>query len=245
MTRLKVSLGALMVCAASFAAFGASNAAASTLHECTKAEATSTSVRFEDSNCQEESAKGRFATTPLSAGSHKVTAEGTTPFVLSSAPFGIKQKITCKKMMTNGATAANEEVGGKMQVSGGASIIEFSECEVNEPAGCTVAEPIKTKETTLVTEDLAGGVMRTKYTPKIGTEFTTITLGNCGLVNGGHTTNGALRSESKGVTTQEFSTTSGSELTFFGTTVTLTGTYDEYTETAPNVKGPMLSLETP
>src|SRR3954453_5314448 len=104
MTRLKVSLGALMVCAASFAAFGASNAAASTLHECTKAEATSTSVRFEDSNCQEESAKGVFATTPLSAGSHKVTAEGTTPFVLRSSSFASKKKITCTQMITEGPT---------------------------------------------------------------------------------------------------------------------------------------------
>jgi len=243
MTRLKVSLGALMVCAASFAAFGASNAAASTLHQCENTGGTKleTAQRYSDSECKTKSVTGSFQTVPLSAGSHEVTTTGTSDFVLSSAPLGIKNKITCKKMGSV-ATAINEEVGGKMQVSGGASVTEFSECVVNEPAGCTVAEqPIKTKEITSITEDLAGEVMRTKYTPKTGTELAAITLANCGLLNGKHSLNGVTRSESEGTTTQKFTTTSGSELTFFGAAATLTGTYHLVT----TLTGQFLALETP
>lgn len=245
MVRLKISLAALMVCAASFGAFGVSNAAASTLHECkTTGEPGATAQRFEDSNCTKKLETGGFQTVPL-AGTAKVTAQGTSAFVLSMAPLGIKNKITCNSMMSSGATATNAEVEGKMKVNGGASGLEFSECAVNEPAGCTVANPIKIKEITSVTEDLAGEVMRTKFAPKTGTEFVTITLGNCGLLNGGHTVNGVARSESEGVTTQRFSTTSGSALTFFGATATLTGTYQLFTEEAGPKAGPMLSLETP
>ncbi len=241
MIRLKVSLGALLACAAAFAVFGSGTAAASTLHECLKS-TEGTSQRYSDSECTTKSETGEFRTVPLPVKeAKKVKATGTSNFVLKSAPLGIQNEITCTEMSSNGATAENNEEGGKMDVKGGAQKTVFKNCTVNKPAGCTVAEPIETKPITSTTEDLAGEVHRTKFTPVTGTEFVTITLSNCGLLNGGHTVNGTASSEGEGTTTQAFTTSSGSSLTFFGATATLEGKYHVATE----ANGQLLALETP
>jgi hypothetical protein len=242
MIRLKVSLGALLACAAAFAVLGSGTAAASTVHECKETGGTAklTAQRYSDSACTTKSETGKFQTVPVE-GTQKVKATQTSNFVLKSAPLGIQNEITCEELSSSGATVTNVEEGGVMKVKGGAQKTIFSKCQVNKPAGCTVKQPIETKEVTSITEDLAGEVMRTKFTPVVGKEFVTITLEGCGLLNGNHTIEGVARSQSEGTTTQAFSTTSGSELTFFGATATLEGKYHVATESG----GQLLALETP
>lgn len=231
MSRKRSLLGALTIAALCCAALvGASNASAvvSSLHECIKSATGTEKGPFTNANCNETSKTGEFRTVRLE-GKKELTATQTTPFVLKSAPLGIQNEITCEEMMSAETTAENNASGFS-----GEGKTTFSKCAVNKPAGCTVQQPIETVKLKASSEDST--VMRTKYTPASGTAFVTITLENCGLLNGGHTVTGVARSEAINTETEEFSTTSGSELSFFGATATLTGKLHFVTTKEPTVK---------
>jgi hypothetical protein len=90
--------------------------------------------------------------------------------------------------------------------------MELSACKVNKPIGCTVKQPIETVQLSESSEDLAGEVMRTLFTPKEGSKLATITLEGC-AIKGAYSLEGKLRSQTVSIETEEFSATSGSELT--------------------------------
>lgn len=233
MSRKRSILGALAIAALSCAALvGASSASAavSSLHECLKNVSGTEKGPFSDPECKTTSKTGEFHTVKLT-GKPKLTLTNTGNFVLNSAPLGIQNEITCEEMMSAETTAENTASGFS-----GEGKTTFSKCVVNKPAGCTVKQPIETVKLKASSEDLESGVMRTKYTPASGTAFVTITLENCGLLNGGHTVTGVARSQTVDTETEEFSSTSGSELSFFGATATLTGKLHTVTAEEPSVR---------
>src|SRR3954453_16815858 len=151
MTRQRSILGALVLAALCFAALGASSAsgAVSSLHECQKLPVTFTAKGRFNEGCQVLNTKTGEGRTVKTSGLLKLTATQTSNFVLESAPLGIKNKITCEEMMSAETTAENTET----KITGEGKTT-FSKCKVDEPAGCTVVEPIETVKLKAESEDL-------------------------------------------------------------------------------------------
>jgi hypothetical protein len=244
MTRTKSILGLLIGAALCFAAFGASNASAATLHECTLAEETSTAARYEDSECKNEAGGGFFATTPIS-GKQNVKATNTGNFTLTAVVAGVHFVITATGMESVEGWAENDtSLEGNMTVRGASKKVKYTGVTLHseEPGleGCTVPGTLETGEVESMTEG-----MGVKYTPVGSTIFIEIPVSGCEntTLNGVKKVKGSARSEAESgtsTTTQEFSETSGSELTFAGQKAKFLGKYHLTTE-----NGTPLHLETP
>jgi hypothetical protein len=213
-------LSALSICA--FAAFGVSNAAAMTLHEC-KAE-TGTGTKYTDSTCSTESKTGTFQTVTLPLNTNvelepTLTPTGEPPVthaVLASTVAGIAIEITCTAL-SSGNTIAKNVTGNIVEGSGSTT---FTGCTLAKPTGtgCVVKSPGAgggTITTNLLTTKTSE--MNTKFSPPVSGVFVEIEFSGCtpaalngvkavkGFVNGVQTTN----------TSQTFNSGAG-ELTFGG-----------------------------
>ena len=99
----------------------------------------------------------------------KSTSETGTVNRLHGVPQGVSSTILCTQRAYTGLTL------GAAGVSGGT--LSFSTCTVEKPAGCKVAEPIKTEVAGSLEE--IGGALVSKFAPKVaGTPFTEITFEN-------------------------------------------------------------------
>lgn len=252
MNRCRSLFGVVIACvlsACAMCALGASSASALTWHECMEKVGTPEGNGYTNAECSETASSpgGKFHWVPIE---EPMTARPTSTgnFNLTATVGGVKFKIVCTGL-TGTASAKNEEVGGVMGVSG-TGVAEYSGCTVTEPSGkgCTVANPIKTVELAFTTKE-----MSFVYNPKSGETFTTIVVSGCSVtaLNGEKLVKGtavaSVEAPSTGTnmgtgpTTQTFSTTSGSTLTFGGQSATLTGALHY----ATTEEGPKVAALTP
>jgi hypothetical protein len=213
-------LGAAALC---LGAFGATSASAATLHECTEVQETSTAARFNNPECTEAAAEGFFATTPIS-GTQNVKATNTGNFTWTAVIAGVHVVITCTGMEAHG-TATNEEVEGSMRISGSETSPTFTGCVIlEEPGleGCTVPSTLAMNAVAFHSEGDS-----IKYTPAEGTVFIEFPFSGCNnaLLNGNKKLKGSLKSETTTPTTQSFTETSGSAMTFAGQSMKFLGNY--------------------
>jgi hypothetical protein len=239
MSRMKSALGLGLLSALCLCAFGASSASAMTAHECLQSAGTG-GISYTSSACTTAGAGG-WQKVPI-AGTQSVKFTGTSSFTLSATVAGVKFTITCSGQESVGATLANSEVGGEMIVSGEGKT-KFTGCSVTAPVGkgCVVPGTIETVNLASTTAG-GGALMGAKFTPKAGEEFVTIPVTKCTTeaLNGNKVVKGSAKSETKTPTTQAFTTTSGSSLTFGGQAATFTGEIH-----ASTTDGTPLLLETP
>lgn len=208
-------------------AFGVSSAAASHTEECKKPEGADefTSQHFADSNCKEKTgAQGPYHTTFL-PGSAVLKLTQTSIVVVEFEPIGVSTEISCETL-TGTATASNWTEEEKAGYKGEAEF-QLSGCKVNKPSGCTV-KPIESVPLSLSSEDLEKEVLRVLYVPKEGSKIATITLSGC-AISGSYALEGKLRSQAPNIESEEFSATSGSELTVSKKPAMITGVTHEAT----------------
>ncbi len=210
-----------------FSAFGVSSATASTTEECKIPVAGEifTSQHFLDSNCQNPGTEGEYHTVAIKPSS-LLKRTNTSPLVISTTIAGLATEITCETL-SGSKTASNYEIGELMGFKGEGKI-QLSACKVNKPVGCTVKQPIETVQLSESSEDLGGEVMRTLFVPSEGSKLATITLEGC-AISGAYALEGKLRSQTATVSTEEFSASSGSELTMAKSTATVTGAFHDAT----------------
>ncbi len=96
---------------------------------------------------------------------------------MTSEALGVKVEITCNT--GTGTGWIENPIGGGPGIGLGTG--SASNCTVNKPAGCTVAEPITATTKTELTE--LGGSFWGVATPDEGSTFVEIELKNCGLLN--------------------------------------------------------------
>lgn len=219
--------GALAVVA--FGAFGVSSAAASTTHECKIPEVGElfTSGHFLDPNCEKKSgAEGEYHTTNVKE-SALLKRTNTSPILIHWVPSGIEVEVKCETLGGT-KTVSNYEKEGKFGFEGEGTI-SLSGCTVSKPAGkgCTVKsfETVQLKESS---EDLAGEVQRTLFVPKEGSKLATVTVEGC-VIEGSWAIEGALRSQTVDIHTEEFSAKSGSELKTKSGPIFVTGSFHDAT----------------
>jgi hypothetical protein len=237
-------LGALLVSALCVCAFGVSNAAAVTFHQCENGTGQTAS------ECEPG-----VHTTPI-VGSHKIkptltptTGTAETHAVLAATIGGIKTKITCTGLTGSGSVENVEGIEGKMSVTGKELIQEFTGCVLVEPGqNCTVPATITTNKSKMESIDnTTTGTMQQKFTPESGEIFTGIVISGCtggaAILNGTKNVTGTATSEvlAASPTSAEFTSTTGSALKFGGQTATFEMVY--HIATADN--GKTLALETP
>ena len=108
------------------------------------------------------------------SGSESVKVEAAEKFTLESEVLGTKFKLTATTLDCEGCTISNP--GGK-----GAGVLSFAGLTVHEPAGCSVASPLKTNA-------LVGEVIMDptdtiatfdKLTPGSGTTLLTLKITGC------------------------------------------------------------------
>jgi hypothetical protein len=198
------------ICLLAFGGFGVSSAAASTTEECKIPEAGEifTSQHFLDSNCTEANTEGEYHTVSIKASSLLIRTN-TKSVILHIEPVGIPAEITCETL--SGSKTASNYQEGEVRGFKGEGSIKLSSCKVAKPSGCTVKQPIETVQLSESSEDFLG-VMRTLFVPKEGSKLATITLEGC-VISGSYALEGKLRSQTVDIHTEEFSASSGSELT--------------------------------
>jgi hypothetical protein len=227
MRKLFQALFASAMLLVALSAFGVSSAAASTTEECKipEGEELFTSQHFADSNCKEKTgAEGLFHTTLVGESSIlKITK--TSPIFIEIEITGVPVEMTCETL-SGTSTVSNYEEGAKHGFKGEGNI-QLSSCTVNKPVGCTV-KPIESVALNVSSEDLEKEVLRTLFAPKEGTKFATVTLSGC-AVAGTYSVEGKLRSQAPNINSEEFTATSGSELTVGKKPAMITGTYHEAT----------------
>jgi hypothetical protein len=214
------------LCLMAFAAFGVSTAAASTTEECKIPEVgeTFTSQHFLDSNCTESNTEGEYHTTAVKP-TALLNRTKTSTIVINAEPAGIATEIRCETL-SGSKTASNYEEG-EIRGFKGEGKIKLSSCSVAQPVGCTV-KPIETVQLSETSEDLLGFVMRTVFAPKEGSKLATITLEGC-AISGSYALEGVLRSQTVDIHTEEFSTSSGSELTIAKKPANVKGSFHDAT----------------
>jgi hypothetical protein len=141
------------LCALVFSLFASQSAFAeipeTTAFECTKSAATRD---FSDAHCDiTTTPQSNFGHTKLSntvetavTATNEKTANMTlssTPATLEGEAAGMKVKITCTKLSGSGKLINEEPSAGVMRVKGTGSG-EATDCTVEKPLKCTVAEPI-------------------------------------------------------------------------------------------------------
>jgi len=247
MIRKKSILGvlcasALAICAVGAFAASSASAAEYTLHECkTFVSGTETATRYTSNTCETVSTSGGFQTVPFAVNTPvAVTATATSNFTLAATVAGIPFEIQCTGIESPNQKATNEVVEGKMVVHGTGGKTKFTGCHVTKPAGrnCHVPETLETETLTSITDSTGG----TTFKPASGETFITIPVTECTseALNGNKAVKGTARSARVTAATQQFSSTSGSSLTFGGQPATFEGSY--------HLKGPggnILGLETP
>jgi hypothetical protein len=202
-----VSIAATIAVPASFTG----GAQALTTHECKETE-FGTAIRYADANCSVKSFEGKFRTVEVAAGWFDVYPTYTGVFGLSSKALGQNLKFECTGV-TGGGKLQNIEVGGERKVEGKEFIFELSGCTVLEPAGCKMASGLKTVQLKAISEAV-GETDRLKFTPASGETLATIKIEGCAAA-GSHQLKGAASGEVQAnAKTIEFSTSSGSSLTF-------------------------------
>ncbi|HXF31801.1 MAG TPA: hypothetical protein VN522_09780 [Solirubrobacterales bacterium] len=234
---LTLIAGALFV--AAFNLIGVSSAAASTTEECKIPVAGEifTSAHFKDANCEEPNGTGEFHTTLVPANS-LLTRTNTIIIIISGTIAGTPIEIKCE---TYGGTKTVSNFEEK-EVKGfkGEGKMKFSGCKMATPVACTVSESFETVTLSESSEDLKEEVMRTLFVPKEGTKLATVKITGCAL-EGSYAISGKLRSQTVNIHTEEFSKTSGSELTLGGNTVDII--FTSHDATAAN--GKTVVRETP
>jgi hypothetical protein len=176
MKRIKAVAGLMVLSGLCLCAFAASNASASTLHECTEKAANSTATEFTSSTCA-TAGKGNFRTTPIVGKKQVFPTLTETTFaektageingvhaVLHTVAGGVSFQITCKGIASANSFVENKEVGGKM-VYEGTGTTEFTGCEtVGTLKGiCTVPATLPTQPLTQTIED--GTEMKVVFKP--------------------------------------------------------------------------------
>lgn len=216
----KSILGAAVLFALAFCAFGAANASAAGTTAFT---------------CVKESPGGLFGEHCLTSGSGSAeyrhvafegettsiatnanTAEGTTaasPAILKGTAAGVGVAIKCTTVGGEGPVKNAETAGGEMYVHTEGSF-QFTGCEVTSPAGkgCKVNGGAFTTTTLTGTSEGQGDAV--KITPKGGTEFGSVKIEGCSIagLNNTFPISGSLKAEVNGATltmTHEGSTTQG------------------------------------
>lgn len=219
-----VASGMLLV---ALSAIDVSNAAASHTEECKipEGEEEFTSQHFNDPNCKEKTgAEGKYHTTFVPE--HAVLKMTQTSIVVVEfEPIGVSTEISCETL-TGSATASNWTEEEKAGYKGEAKF-QLSGCKVNKPAGCTV-KPIESVPLSLSSEDLEKEVLRVLYAPIEGSKIATITLSGC-AISGSYALEGKLRSQAPNIESEEFSASSGSELTVSKKPAMITGVIHEAT----------------
>ena len=244
----KSILGAMLLSALAFCAFGASSASASTLHECVQEkQAAPTNQPFTDSTCQTASTEGTWFTKPILANT-KIELEPTLTktlgggtggageeegehAVMHGTVGGVEYRITCKKLSSPNSVAENKEVGGKMVVEGTGKS-RFEECSMPKPTQCTVPATIETEELTQTIVDVSETEHFVKFAPVVAPKFVTFTISNAAgktcpeALRGAKTAEGSVRArvDSPDKRMLTFDSTSGSELKFGGQPALFTAT---------------------
>lgn len=247
MTGRRAVIGLSLLCALAFTAFAAPSAqAGTTAFTCVK---DGGAKDFTEAHCANNGENDgnkygheKFAGTTKWVSTNKKTANKTvdhTTAILKGTLAGAAAEISCTKVDGNGSLT-NEEVGGKMKVSGTATV-SYSECTVTKPTkGCTVKQPIVAEANISTVEE--GATMGLKFTgSKAGETFTEIFFEpkTCVLFNGGKPfpVTGSTVATDKGATS-EF-TAAHSKLLLGGNAASYTGI-----ETVTSEGGTPLSLTT-
>lgn len=146
---------------------------------------------------------------------------GTKAVLTSKLNGGAEIKIECSKGSLN---------TGKLRENfkGSAKAINFEECKVATPTGCSVAKTLTTNEVTAEAVDTGTVGVSEKFAPKTGTTFITINVsGELCAGEGSYPVTGAAECEGLNPTVEEvnkgcnFTSTSGSTLKFGTNTATL------------------------
>jgi hypothetical protein len=238
-SKLGLSLLATAICSICIGAFGAGNASALTLHQCESGfHPFATTPRYSTSLCNEELAEGNFKTVPLFFSPSKFTTMTTGETKLRTTIGGVAFEITCTGWAGPGE-AKNLESGGS---SASEIVWEFSGCTVTSPAGkgCAVSAGAFSSNKLKA----ASPEMGITFSPESGETIATITIEKCSTpaLNGAKALKGTAKAtvNEKTPQSQEFTSTSGSSLTFGGQTATFTGKSHWRTE-----DGTVLAAETP
>ena len=246
----KAVIGLSLLCALVFTAFAAPSAqAGTTAFTCVK---DGGAKDFKEAHCAKNGENDGnlyghvgFAGTTKWVSTNKKTANKTvdhTPAILKGTLAGASSEISCTKVDGHGSFT-NEEVGGKMKVSGTA-VGTYTECTVLKPTkGCVVKQPIEATANVSTVEE--GATMGLRFTgSKAGETFTEIFYENkgaekCVLLNGGKPfpVTGSTVATDKGAT---------AEFTAAHSKLLLGGNAASYTalETVSSVGGTPLSMTT-
>jgi hypothetical protein len=211
----------------SVAAFASSSASASTTEECKEPVAGEefTSAHFLDPNCEKQNgAEGEFHTT-LIPGSSILVRTATLPFPVKATLLGTAFEAKCSTY--GGETTVSNFVEKEKHKFKGEGKIKLSGCVVSKPSGCTM-EPIETVQLSETSEDLEKA-QRTLFAPVSGTKLATLTIKGCAIA-GVYAIEGKLRSQTLNIHSEEFSSTSGSELKIGGNVFVLEGLYHNATK---------------
>ena len=243
----KSILGAMLLSALTFCAFGAASASASTLHECVEESVGATAGGFTDSTCQTESKTGTFHTKPIApntkieleptltetagGGTGGAGEEAGVHLVVHGTIGSVEYRITCKKLTSPNSASENKESGGKM-VNEGTGKNRFEECSMTKPTQCAVPATIETVELKVTTVDQESGEMFFKVAPVSGSQFVTLTISNAPektcpeALRGSKTVEGNVwgRVDTSDKRMMTFDSTSGSELRFGGQPALFTAT---------------------
>lgn len=225
MTRTKSILGAMLLSALAVCALGAVNASALTGHEC-KQGGGGTGIHYTDSTCSVEGKEGTFELVP-DAGEHEIentitpttagmnVTEGETEGthgVLHGTLAGVSYQITCGSASSPGAIGKNSEVGGVMTITG-TGTARYTECKMAKPTQCTVPATIETAKLTLTTEE--DKIILNAPENK----FVVLEVGGAScpaVLKGKKIIEGVARGSVVSPTSIEYTSTSGSALTFGG-----------------------------
>lgn len=228
MRRRKSIIAAVFLSALCVCAIGAGSASATTMYVCEEGAGEET---FSDAHCETKGAGKWITKAPLEGAVKEVTPTQTTLFSLEGFKLqGFVAKISCETLAGSGKDSNIIDGGGLMQVKGEETTLEFTQCTVKEPAGfgCKITgEKFTTKMLNSLTETV-GGVTKVKLTPAAGTLIGEISIEKCSefKINGTYKVEGTLKGIAPGATPAklEFTSTSGSAVTFGGMNATFTGT---------------------
>jgi hypothetical protein len=176
-----VMWGVLLVCAGvTQSAAGAWTAAKHlTAFTCVKGAGK---LDFADAHCDQAvtAGTGEYGHVAIPVGkTTEAETTNSTPAVLKATILGAVTKITCEKVHGTG-TFQNEEPSAGVHSGKAVGSSKFSECVVNEPAGCAIAQPITTESTTGTPVE-EGALMGGEIRPTSGTKFTNIKITGCAI----------------------------------------------------------------
>jgi hypothetical protein len=223
MTRCRLTIGALALCALSVCAFGASSSVAANPHwyTCknvgvplgTFTSSTCSGPRFTEQAWETVKAPKKTRINVTSTKRKKGEEEEVLPNEFKGTVAGIKLEITCGTM-TSGDEAETKE-GGKETVidetekgeaTTGGGFFKYTECAVAtpEPTKCKVKgggfTTVNLIGTTSMASEAEEAVSLIKMSPETGTTIATITIEGCGMgaLNGPKTLTGSMVGEVPG-----------------------------------------------